>query len=235
MNKPVPQFTDAELVSYGLTQDDAEHLTERDWLEMDWLRQGHKMPREWVNPRKGMNYTRPVMKQAVLKLLRQGRSNGDTARKTGLGSRTVRRLRQEADTIFHCRCGKPGNHRGFCSTRFRRSIKRMQVMQHFTLHSPRHYIGLQIPMSRWLTYRYPLKAARSITTFLAMNIGATVDDWEAIFQSQREAIIDLKIAVLVARIEAAERAHLVRPTVSDFFRKLAVPSALEYAKNAPEN
>jgi hypothetical protein len=182
-----------------------------------------------------MNYTKPIIKEAVLKLLRRGCGNRDISRRTGVHRATVKRLRSEYDQVFRCKCGQEGTHRGFCSHRFRRSLKRMNVMQHFTLHSPRHYIGLQIPLSRWMTYRDPFKALRSIQKFLGMNLGVTVEDWENIFQSKREVIIDAKVNALVADTEARERSHLIRPSVSQFFRKLAVPSALEYAKNTPKN
>lgn len=193
------------------------------------------MPPDWSNPRKGVNYTKPIIKQAVIKLLRQGCGNREIARKIVINPATVRRIREEFDQVFRCKCGQIATHRGFCSNRFRRSIKRMQFMQHFTLHSPRHYIGLQIPVSRWFTYRDPRRACRSIAKFIGMNPRATADDWENVFQRQREAIIDAKIKALIARTEAEERARLIRPTVSTFFRKLAVPSALEYAKDNPKN
>lgn len=108
-------------------------------------------------------------------------------------------------------------------------------MQHFTLHSPRHYIDLQVPVSRWFTYRDPLNAIRSIKKFLAADPAATIADWEGVFLSKREAIIDAKIARLAKSTAARERADLVRPSVSEFFRKLAVPSAMLYAKDNPES
>lgn len=61
-----------------------------------------------------------------------------------------------------------------------------------------------------------------------------MDDWENVFQSRRESVIDDKVEALLKEAEATERARLVRPVVTEFFRKLAAPSAMQYAKENPE-
>lgn len=179
------------------------------------MRKGHRRP---------MNYLNPIIKDKVLKLLRQGYGNRETARQAHCNRVTVKNLRANYHRPLKCKCGRIATHRGFCSARFRRSFRRMQFMENFTKFSMREYIGLSIPLTRWETYGTPQRASRSVEKWIALHGDAV--GWDAAFISKRESIIDDKIEKLRLAEESKQRKRLVRPSVARVFRTLSIGESI---------
>lgn len=79
-----------------------------------------------LHPRKGKLLT-------IVRLLLDGISHREIARRCGAHSTTIARARDFLETFVGesilCPCGKPSNHQGWCSVRFKQSVKRPEFIR----------------------------------------------------------------------------------------------------------
>ena len=91
-----------------------------------------KPPYDWHAPR-GMRSKGGRLEKATA-LIKEGKSNREICRLTGMSTNTVAKLRKilEAENggPFLCVCGKLVTHKGWCPYRFAKSPKRQLLLNH---------------------------------------------------------------------------------------------------------